>query len=320
MLIEPVNIQEQQYSELVSACGTVFNSVKWLEMYENSLSTYGIFNDNKELIGAFNYYTVNRFGIKIIKTPPFSPHIGLIFMNPAQQAHQRNTFVKKINQCVAEFLLRQHAAIYFLALPAYITDTQSFHWLKFNVSPNYTYQLNLNLSENELSGLMSDKKRNSIKKALKDNVLIEQVSDYTEIKKIAGQTYLRKSKKLNETILNAILNKFAHTGNCFALVARLNNKVTAMSFCIYDTTTAYYLLGGYNPENKHNGSGALVLYSSILHAKKAGLTCFDFEGSMLPEVEENFREFGGDLTPYQTLSKAGNLYKLPLKLIKPQLF
>lgn len=320
MLIEPINIHQQQYNDLIVSCGSVFNSVKWLEIYGKGLSTFGIFNDNKELVGAFNLYTIKQYGVKMIKTPPFSPHIGLTFINPAQQVHQKNTFVKKINQCVGEFLLKQQAGIYFIALPTNLIDTQNYYWLKFNVCPNYTYQTNLRYSEEELLNLMSDKKRNSIKKAIKDGIVVEQTNDFSAIKKIVEQTYSRKSKKLNNNLINSILDKFANNSNSYALVAKLNNQVTAMSFCIYDNNTAYYLLGGYNVENKHNGSGALIIYSSILHAKKLGLKCFDFEGSMLREVEENFREFGGDLIAYQTLNKAGSLYKLPLKLVKPQLF
>lgn len=312
--------QQKGYRELVAACGTVFNAPEWIGIYGPELETLGIFNDNDELIGTFNTYTENKFGVKFMKTPPFSPHIGLAFINPAQQTHQRNTFSKKINQCVGNYLLSQKPAICFMAMPPSLTDAQDYYWMKFNVGPNYTYRLALNQSEEELRGFLSDKKRNAIKKALKDGVTAAQSPDHDFVKKVAAITYERKSKTLNDKLVSSILEKFAGATNSFSFTATYQDKPAAVAFCIHDSTTAYYLLGGYNPDNKHNGAGALAIWSAILHAKKIGLAVFDFEGSMLPEVEENFREFGGDLVPYQVISRAGKLMKLPLQVLKPQLF
>ena len=53
------------------------------------------------------------------------------------------------------------------------------------------------------------------------------------------------------------------------------------------------------------------MWQSILHAKKLGIEVFDFEGSMLVEVEKYFREFGGELVPYYTVNKAG----LPIEML-----
>jgi hypothetical protein len=53
------------------------------------------------------------------------------------------------------------------------------------------------------------------------------------------------------------------------------------------------------------------MWKSILHARQLGLRTFDFEGSMIPEVERYFREFGGKLIPYYEISKA----KFPVNLL-----
>jgi hypothetical protein len=43
---------------------------------------------------------------------------------------------------------------------------------------------------------------------------------------------------------------------------------------------------------------------------------FDFEGSMLPEVEKYFRGFGANLIPYYRVSKAKLAVDLALRFIK----
>jgi len=58
------------------------------------------------------------------------------------------------------------------------------------------------------------------------------------------------------------------------------------------------------------------MWQSILLAREKGLKTFDFEGSMIPEVEKYFREFGGTLIPYYVAYKAPTALKLILKLNK----
>jgi hypothetical protein len=62
------------------------------------------------------------------------------------------------------------------------------------------------------------------------------------------------------------------------------------------------------------------MYNSIEYAKQIKMPVFDFEGSMLPEVEKYFRDFGGVLTPYYTINKANRIIEIILKFIKPNIF
>ena len=53
------------------------------------------------------------------------------------------------------------------------------------------------------------------------------------------------------------------------------------------------------------------MWEAIKFAKKLGIKYFDFEGSMVPQIERYFRGFGGKLTPYYRINKA----KLPLEIL-----
>jgi lipid II:glycine glycyltransferase (peptidoglycan interpeptide bridge formation enzyme) len=120
--------------------------------------------------------------------------------------------------------------------------------------------------------------------------------------------------------VNKILTSFLNDHSGFAFVSYLNNKPIATAFCISDQTTCYYLLGGYDNENKHQAAGVSVIWNSMLHAKEKGFSIFDFEGSMLPEVEKFFRGFGGNLIPYYTINRAWFPVEVALKFIKRELF
>jgi hypothetical protein len=59
----------------------------------------------------------------------------------------------------------------------------------------------------------------------------------------------------------------------------------------------------------------LLLWEGIQFAAAKKCT-FDFEGSMIPNVENMFRSFGGKLTPYSKIYKGGNFVFRLLSNIK----
>lgn len=312
---------KEKYTSICAAQGTVFSTLKWLDIYDDALTVYGIFNNDNKLIGGFHVYKTKMAGmITHLKNPPFTPHIGLFYENQSGTKANALSFEKTISNCLAEFFNQLPYQIFTVALPSNCTDTQSFIWTKFKVVPNYSYHLDLTLSEADLLKNLASDKRNSINKAEKDKVTVSLCSDRNVVKQMVENTYSRKAKSLNENIVNKILFQFSSAENSFGYSASVNNTISALSYCIHDQHSAYYLLGGYDNQNKHQGAGVLALWNCILHAKKLGLKKFDFEGSMIPQVEKYFRGFGGDLVPYYTLNKANIVLETALKFVKRESF
>ncbi len=309
------------YLELAAGNGSIFNSPDWLRMYGTSLEIYGIYNKDSKLIGAFHLYKSRTAKIlNHYKNPPFTPHCGLVFSNHSSNKSNQLSFDKSVLNALAEFFEKLPYQLFTLAFPIGFMDMQAFIWKKFKVIPNYTYRLDLTQSVDELLKNLSGDKRNSINKSLKDAITVSLSDDLKQVKTMVEKTYSRKAKTVNEAILNSILFKFANAQNSFTYVAEIDKKPTALSFCIHDTTCAYYLLGGYDNLNKHQGAGVIALWNCILHAKNLGLKTFDFEGSMIPQVEKYFRGFGGDLIPYYTLNKGNIFVESMLKFIKRESF
>lgn len=314
MYIKNLSYNEEKYKKLVSEIGSVFNLPEWLAMYGEDVIVNGIYNDNHDLIGTFFLFKSKRSGLTYIITPPYTPHIGLCYVNPAQSRSNSLTFDKEVITLVRDHLNSLKAKLLTIALPFTVGDTQPFYWDKFKVVPNYTYRLGLNRTEDELFNNLTSEKRKSIKRAEKDEVKIELCKDYKIVKALIEKTFSRKDKKVSEQYLQKILFQFANERNSFAFVAYKDGKPSAATFCIHYNRTSYYLFGGYDENNKHHGSGVSCMWKSILHAKKIGIETFDFEGSMLQEVEKYFREFGGEMIPYYTVNKAWLPIEVLLKL------
>ncbi len=306
---------------LQSLKGCLFSKEAWCNIYGDGLELYGIFNKDNKLVGGFHLYKSKKAKfLTHYKNPPFTPHIGLFFDNQSGNKSNSLSFEKSIFQALAEFFNKLPFQIFTIALAPQFTDVQHFSWNNFKAIPNYTYQIDLTQNVDTLLKNLASDKRNSINKAGKDGVQVIQNFDLNAVKQMVQNTYLRKAKNLNEAVLNPILHEFSNSENSFSYLASVGTAPTALSFCIHDKTTAYYLLGGYNSANKHQGAGVLALWNCILHAKNLGLNKFDFEGSMIPQVEKYFRGFGGDLVPYFTINKASLPIEMALKFVKREIF
>ena len=84
-------------------------------------------------------------------------------------------------------------------------------------------------------------------------------------------------------------------------------------YIVWDNTSAYYLMGGGDPDLRNSGATSLCMWEAIQFASTVTQR-FDFEGSMMEPVEKFFRAFGATQTPYFSISKT------PSRLLKTAIF
>jgi len=321
MKIEKLSKSDKnRYEEMALKYGTIFNTLSWLKLFEDSVQIYGIYDKGNNLIGGFHLYKQKKFGLTIYRNPPFTPYVGPFLEIKAKNPVAVMDTWKRALSLMADFIETLPYSVISIFLNKDIVDTQPFIWRKFKVIPGYTYVLDLNRSIQDIRKGMSNERRKNINKGLKDGLTVKQINDFEVVKSLVVKTFSRQEKKINEYYLDKILFNFADNTNSFAYVTFRDANPIATSFCVYDKDTAYYLLGGYDYKNKHHGAGALAVWESIKHAKELGLKYFDFEGSMIPQIERYFRGFGGKLTPYYRINKARLPLEILLKFYKRELF
>jgi hypothetical protein len=315
MKIETIDIHHSGYLQLAQQLGGVFHQPEWLKLFEDSIRIAGIFDNDHKIIGAFHYSLSRKIVLKHLKTTPFNPHCGLFYVNRTTNKANALSFEKKLHQHIIDYLIQQKAHLITLAFPCETTDSQPYFWNNFKVVPFYTYIIDLAQSESQLLASCSAQRRNDFKKAERDGVKVQLTHEYNEVLNLVLKTFNRKSATINQSLLQKILFSFANSQNSFAYVAYLNNHPVAASFCIHDSRKAYYLLGGYDAQAGSSNAGALSLWNCILHAKQKGLQKFDFEGSMIEEVEKYMRGFGPELCPYYMMNRALIPIEIGLKFL-----
>jgi len=294
-----------------SPWGTLFHKTFWLRASGHKFTIYGHFKGGVLLAGCpLAYHT--EFGIKLAMHPPLTPYLGVLFKEQDIKYVTRLSKEKKISQEIARTLKRSlhHISCH---LPAGTVDLQPFIWEGFSTSVTYTYIIYLN---NELENIwmsMTDKNRNQIRKAERDGITVVPSDDFNQTCSLVEKTFARQDKSFfPKSAAYAYHEVLKKRNQCKSFLARdINNDFVASVYIVWDNKRSYYLLGGYDSRKSHGGATALALWEAIKFSKQElNLREFDFEGSMIPQVEEFFREFGGELSPRYQVSWTKPGYKI----------
>ena len=301
--------------------GNIFNTYSWLKLFGEKLVLFAIESGSGEIMGGLALFRENRLGLAYYRNPPYTPYAGPFVRIRAQNYAEKLHEWKKILSALAEHLLRVNSSLISFTLNPGIIDTQPFIWSKFKVNPRYTYILDLTMDINEIQKNMSSERRNEIRNAIKDGLIVRRIDEPGIIKGLIKKTFARQNKALpHEKYLDKILFDFATPDNSFLFACFCDDKPTSGVFVVHDKHSAYLLLSGYDSETKHRGAGTYTLFEAIKYAQQLGLRYFDFEGSMVPNIEFFYRGFGGKLTPVFRISRATLILELFLKFFRREIF
>ena len=287
MRIQQIEINDSQFQVLAKKFGNIFSSPEWLSIYDSSLKVYGLFLD-QNLKGAFLSYEFSRLGMKFMIPPPFSPSNELIL----EESLSKEQAVKLL----LNFMNEKKAVFKRMALQKdYLSQFGEISGMNFQKGVSYILSLK---GENEISDSYQPKRRQQIRRAERDGLLVEKIKDKKVILDLISQTYARQKKKVALLRVEKIISTFLNSGKGYGFVTYKDSIPLAGYFCVQDSRTAYYIFGGYDANRKHIGAGPLAMDACIREAKKRELLNFDFEGSMVPSIANFFKEFGGVKVEY----------------------
>jgi len=284
------------------------------DIYKNNLHYFAGFQD-KKVIFILQLYIENIFIIKRIIPPPFLPYNDLLInLDKNISTAKQHDYNKLIINSLSHFLLSNYRySLINLSLSNQIYDTQAFFWNKFKVIPNYTYQIDLNKTENDILTNFSSVKKSLIKKAFNDNFEFKE-DELENLNKMIYLTFLRKKMLKKWNLYYKFVNILNNNNIMRIFSAYKDNCLLGSCAFLEKNKKVYFLFSGHNTEIKHPSSISFILYKAIFYYKEKGFEIFDFEGSMIKEVEKGFRQFGGELIQYHTINNAPFPIEMILKL------
>lgn len=257
-----------------------------------------------EISAALPYRFQRRRGFRVLSQPQQTPFLG---------PWLRNTGAKKANDYGRQ---KELMTALVDALPAYdhyvqnwspkITNWLPFYWRGFQQSTRYTYILQDLSDEAALWKGMRENIRTDVRKAEnRFRLAVDAHACLDEFLRLNDKTFARqgRSRPYTDDYVRRIDEACAARGCRRIFVARdPEGRAHAGVYIIWDEESAYYLMGGGDPELRNSGATSLCMWEAIRFA--SGVTRrFDFEGSMMEPVERFFRAFGAEQTPYFNVSR-----------------
>lgn len=295
-----------------STKGTLFHNSLWLKASGRKFVIYGYFKGG-ELYAGIPLVCSSRFGIRQASHPPLTPYLGVLFKRQDTKYVTRTSQEKEMSQEIARMLKERFHLVTF-QFPPGLTDLQPFIWEGFVAGIRYTYIIDLSSSLEDIWKSMEDKRRNDIRRAEKDGIGVVPSDDFEQTFNLVEETFARQEMKASFKSAAFNYNQVLRERNqCKSFLAKdKNGNPIAAVYIVWDGKTGYYLLGGYHSERSHHGASALAMWEAIKFAKEElDLRMFDFEGSMIPQVEQFFRKFGGEQIPYYLVSWVKPYLNLP---------
>lgn len=286
--------------------GTIFTQPWWLEaVTENCWDCVEVDRGGK--LVARLPYVWSRHSPKDLVMPSLTQTLGpWVDVGTGKRSKQISRHKDLMEELIA-------------GLPKFHRFRQNFHysvdnwlpwyWNGFQQTTRYTYVLDDLVDLEAIWNGFASNIKSDVRKAEK-KVGIETPDSCDEFLALNEMVFQRQghSAPYQRSFFEKLDHACAQRGQRRIFIARdSEGRAHAGCYIVWDSNSAYYLMGGGHPELRRSGATSLCMWEAIQFA--AGVTkVFDFEGSMIEPVERFFRSFGANPKPYFSISKS-NLSK-----------
>lgn len=259
-----------------------------------------------QIVARLPYVWRKHRGLTQLRMPPLTqtlgpwlrPHPGKY---PGQLAAERELLAELIEGLPPFHFFDQH-------FHHSITNWLPFYWRGFEQTTRYTYVISDLQDLDAIWQGMDEKARRDVRRAERSLAVRDDLG-VDECYRLCEMTFQRQGRTpgFERELLSRIDHACAQRGCRRILFAEdAKGQLHAVVYIVWDSQTAYYLLGGGHPELRKSGAASLLLWEAIRFA--AGVTrSFDFEGSVVEPIWDFFRSFGARQVPYMAVWKTNSL-------------
>jgi len=296
----------------------IFSKDWWLDAVcgENNWDV-AIIEKGGEIVASMPYMLRKKYYLTICDMPQLTQTLGpWLKTSKAKYAKQLSSQKKIMHELIKQLPRFDYFAQNFHYS---VANWLPFYWNGFEQTTRYTYVIDELISEKSLWNELLPNIRTDIKKAEnRFNLIVNTDINIDTFLNINELTFAAQKKKLpySRKLVKRIENVCIHN-NCRRIfyVQDKDRKIHAAIYIIWDSNSAYYLMGGSDPDLRNSGATSLCIWEAIKFSSTV-VKKFDFEGSMIEPVERFFRAFGAKQMPYLRISKTTSRLLKLLKALK----
>ncbi|WP_050606722.1 GNAT family N-acetyltransferase [Clostridium niameyense] len=291
-----------------SPYGTIFSKSYWLEKVSKEFKIL-VAEENNNIVGGIALPSM--YG-KLYRNPKLTPQLGIVLASPDKNQKYCTTLSREME--IVEELINKFPQFKQLDynFNYNYTNFLPFIWNGFDVNINYTYVIEDLTDLDKVYNDFDYKVKSMIKRGNKNNLKVTDKFGIKEFYEVNKKTFDRQKVQMPYTLdflmeLDKVLEENGNRKIIF--VVDDEERIVAGAYILYDERCAYYLMGGADPEFRNNGAQTFLIWESIKFAATVSKK-FDFEGSMIRDIEKPFRRFGGNQKIIYNIYKSDKLTEM----------
>lgn len=264
------------------------------------------------ITGVLPYWLTRRFGLPVIQLPPFTTYAGpwLRYPDTINPSIKRNSRYKFEHRVFAQLIGQlPRVAFFSQSFRPEVRQWLPFYWAGFRQTTRYTYMLPDTSDLDVLYNGLKNKLRTDLKKAGRATEVVLG-NDPELLFRLNAQSFARKGQRPAYRMESFLRLHTALTlrGQSLQWIARdrQTGAPHATLYLVFDERQAAMLISGFDPVLGQRSQALHGLYWEAIRFCSERRLSLDFEGSMEPGIERTIRAFGGQMTPYLQVWKAGN--------------
>ena len=308
-MIEKNGVKErkEKYQQFCQTIYTpIFSTAWWMDVMcgEKNWDVW-LYEKGINILAAMPYYMEQRGEYRYITKPPLTQNNGLLIHYPPNQKNiKRAHYEEEITYAADEFIRSLHIDVYEQQFHYTYKNFLPWFWNRYTSIPRFTYVIEDTSNMQKVESNISAKYRSVIRKGRKSIARFASISPETffyEHEKV----FLRQGMKSPISLVQwkRLFEACAfRDAGCILTAQSGEGIVLSLAFFVWDSESMYLLLGGPVPEYASLDTYDALVFEGISLAAKKGLK-FDFEGSVIRQINHSFREYGGTPQLYYRIRK-----------------
>lgn len=304
------NLEKNEYeiwNEFVdnSPQGSIFAKTFWLDAVGSKYNILGCFDKGDKLVAGMPITQTDKGHVAM---PKLTQTLGIVLSDFSQMKYVKK--ISKEKDIIMEFVDNiPKLKCFDCGFHYNFTNWMPFMWKGYKQQTRYTYVIEDIQDIEKVRVEFADNTKSIITKSIRNNLQVIDDLTLTDMYNMLKKTFERQNMAVPFDFnwfssFDKVINE-NNARKMFFAVDEQNNLHAAL-YLVYDKNSAYYLLGGADPKFRSSGAMYLNIFEAIKYSAKF-TNKFDFEGSVVPQIESMFRSFGALQKQYFRISKNNSI-------------
>ena len=302
------NPDENEWNEFVDSSpqGNIFSDIRFLTALNAKYTRYFVKAQHGEILAGV---VIIEDNCSMHEAPcMFAAYQGILFSRAVSilSGHKRVTREFRLTEYLIQ-ALSEYYGNFNMSLSPTFRDLRPFLWYNYHETDlphfaiNNRFTATIKLNDFQLEDYLKSIRTVRRQEFKKSTAKISETKDLELFLDLYVKTFKRQNivvdsqdiELVNRIITSGLKNDFGRLS-----MAVTDDGVASMSFFVYDSNCAYYLLGANNPEFRNSGASTALMIDNICFMAKLGLNKLDFIGVNSPNRGDYKLSFNSVLTPF----------------------